>query len=165
MTSAATIVREARQRAGLTQTELASAAGVEQSVVSAYETGKREPGFETLRKLVAASGLSLTFDLVERPAVSPLRALVELHRVELVKSLTSLGASNIRLFGSVARGDDGPNSDIDLLVDVADTVGLFELSAMSIEAKRILGVDVDVVPSNSTKPALVESILSDAVAL
>lgn len=163
MTSAATIVRDARRRAGLTQSQLASAAGVEQSVVSAYETGKRDPGFETLRKLVDATGFTLAIDLVERPTMSSLRNKVAVRRDELALALTSLGASNIRLFGSVARGDDRPDSDVDLLVDVADTVGVFALSAMKIEAERILETPVDVVPSNSVKSAFAEAIFAEAV--
>jgi predicted nucleotidyltransferase len=76
-----------------------------------------------------------------------------------------LGATNVRLFGSVARGDDGPNSDVDLLVDLKPNVGLFALGEMSAEAKRILGCSVDIVPANSLKPDLAERVLAEARAL
>lgn len=163
MDSAATIVRGARRRAGLTQTQLAAHAGIEQSVVSAYENGRREPSFETLRKLVGAAGYELNVDLVASPARSRLQVVVARHRVELVRALSRLGASRIRVFGSTARGDDGPGSDIDLLVDVDDSVGLFALAAMNDEAERILGVAVDVVPANSVKPAFADQIFAEAV--
>ena len=150
-------------RAGMTQAQLATHAGVEQSVISAYENGKREPGFETLRKLVGAAGYELALDLVASPPRSPLQRALALHRIELLRTLTGLGASRIRVFGSTARGEDGPGSDIDLLVDVDDSVGLFALTAMNEAAERILRVPVDVVPSNSVKPAFADQIFAEAV--
>ncbi len=50
------VLREARERAGLTQTELAERSGVAQSTISAYESGKRDPGWRLLSKLVQAAG-------------------------------------------------------------------------------------------------------------
>ena len=61
------------------------------------------------------------------------------HRHELKRVLEELGASNIRLFGSVARGDDTSDSDVDLLVDVNEKVGSFALGRTQSEAERILG--------------------------
>ena len=63
---AATVLREARRRAGLTQREMASRAGVRQPVVAAYESGRREPTIPMLRKLLRATGHDL--DLGLRPA-------------------------------------------------------------------------------------------------
>jgi predicted nucleotidyltransferase len=71
----------------------------------------------------------------------------------------------VRLFGSVARGDDGPDSDVDLLVDVAPGVGLFALGRMRSEAERILGISVDIVPANSLKPDVADRVLAEAIAL
>lgn len=62
-TLAAGILRSARQKADMTQRELAVAAGVSQQVVSAYETGRREPTLPTLLRLVRAAGLDLRFHL------------------------------------------------------------------------------------------------------
>ncbi|HUO47158.1 MAG TPA: helix-turn-helix transcriptional regulator [Acidimicrobiia bacterium] len=64
-TLAAGIIRSVRQRADLTQAELAEAAGVTQQVVSAYETGRREPTLPALLRLVRAAGLDLRFRLTE----------------------------------------------------------------------------------------------------
>jgi transcriptional regulator with XRE-family HTH domain len=58
----ASLIKSVRRRAGLTQAELARLAGTSQSVVSAYEHGRRDPGFETLRRLVEAGGQRLRLD-------------------------------------------------------------------------------------------------------
>jgi transcriptional regulator with XRE-family HTH domain len=54
------LLREARERAGLTQQQLAERSGVAQSTISAYESGKREPGVNALRTLLLAAGFDLT---------------------------------------------------------------------------------------------------------
>jgi uncharacterized protein len=167
MVSSADLLRDARTSRGLTQQQLALRAGITQSVVSAYESGRREPSFSTLRRLIGATGLQLEARVVEggsapRPT---LRELVHSRRDELGAALGPLGASRIRLFGSAARGDENEQSNVDLLVDLRAGVGLFALSRMRGEAERILGVDVDVVPEDSLKPDVRESVLSDAVPL
>jgi transcriptional regulator with XRE-family HTH domain len=68
--TASTALHEARQRAGLSQTELARRAAVTQSVISAYESGARQPSLPVLERLVAATGLEL--ELRVRKARSPL---------------------------------------------------------------------------------------------
>ena len=82
-----------------------------------------------------------------------------------MRALRNLGASNVRLFGSVARGNDGRESDIDLLVDVVPSVGLFGLGQMRSEAERILGTAVDIVPANSLKPDVAERVLAEVISL
>lgn len=160
--SAAEILKLARTRSGLTQTQLGEYAGVTQSVVSAYESGKREPSFSTLERLVKATGFDLDIALNAAPSERTLRARVHSHRDELLRVLHELGAVNVRLFGSVARGDDRPGSDVDLLVDLREDVGLFSLARMGGEAERILGMSVDVVPANSLREEIAASVLMDA---
>jgi predicted nucleotidyltransferase len=75
------------------------------------------------------------------------------------------GMSNVRVFGSTARGTDRPDSDIDLLVDIGPKVTLFTLAGLEIELQRILGVDIDLVQADAIKPRLEDKILRDAVAL
>jgi predicted nucleotidyltransferase/DNA-binding XRE family transcriptional regulator len=163
--TAASTIRGARERAGLTQVQLAAKANIAQSVVSAYESSRREPSLETLRRLVSAAGFDLDVVLVPAAPMSSRSRSVEGNRSRLLRSLRSLGATNVRLFGSVARGDDGPESDIDLLVDIAPDIGLFALGRMRSEAERILGSSVDIVPSNSLKPGVAERVLAEAISL
>lgn len=91
-TLAAGILRSARQKAGLTQHDLAEAAGVSQQVISAYETGRREPTLPTLLRLVRATGLDLRFrlepldqhdsDLAEYISTLPPKLRAEMQGVE-----------------------------------------------------------------------------------
>ena len=129
MVTAATFLRDARHRAGLSQLELGRRAGVTQSVVSAYESGARQ------------------------------------HRVELQAVLARYGLSNARLFGSIARGDEGPESDVDLLVDVPPGVGLVALGRCQAELERILGAQVDLVPAGDLKAGVAAEVLAEAVVL
>jgi uncharacterized protein len=163
--TAASTIRGARRRARLTQVQLADRAHIAQSVVSAYESARREPSLETLRKLVSAAGFELDVALVPSPPTSSRSQSVEGNRSRLLRSLHALGATHVRLFGSVARGDDGPQSDIDLLVDIAPDIGLFALGRMRSEAERILGCSVDIVPANSLKPDVAERVLAEAIPL
>lgn len=166
------VLRHARSRAGLSQRALARRAGVTQSVISAYEQGRREPSLATLRRLVGATGMRLQVDVVretdsgvaatERP---PLRAVVEHHRQQVLEVLGHQGIVTARLFGSAARGDDGPDSDVDLLVDLPPGLGLFALARMRRELEELLGVAVDLVPEDGLKPHLRTRVLAEAVDL
>ncbi|MHA7985820.1 helix-turn-helix domain-containing protein [Rathayibacter sp. CAU 1779] len=165
---AAEVLRAARQRSGLTQTELAQFAGVTQSVISAYESGHRDPSLTMLTKLVEAAGWKLEISLGAGTAASrrrPLAEIVHEHRDELIAAFAERGGRNLRLFGSAARGEDGPDSDVDLLVDLDEHVGIFDLAGMSIAAEKILGVAVDVAPANALKPRVAESALAEAIAV
>ncbi len=62
-TLAAGLIRLARSKAGMTQTELASRAGVSQQVVSEYETGRKEPTLPSLRRLANAAGYEISMRL------------------------------------------------------------------------------------------------------
>ncbi len=131
-TTAAALLREARRRAGMSQTELAIRAGVVQSVISAYEAGRREPALSTLAALVDASGYELAISLRRQPRrlrrlSGPIGRRVRRRRRDLVAAAAAHGASNLRVFGSVARGQDKPDSDVDLLADLPPGMGLFGL--------------------------------------
>lgn len=75
------------------------------------------------------------------------------------------GAGNVRVFGSVGRGEQSASSDLDLLVDMAEGRSLFDLIALSNELEESLGVEVDVVTKASLSPYLRDRILDEAVAL
>ncbi|HKH07428.1 MAG TPA: helix-turn-helix domain-containing protein [Agromyces sp.] len=164
MATGAEVLREARERAGLTQQALAQRAGVTQSVISAYESRRREPSFATLSRLVKCAGFTLEPRLEPAPAASALTFVRE-HADELRTALGALGAVDIRVFGSVARGDETESSDVDLLVDLEADAGLFALLRMQSAAEAILGRSVDVAPSSGLKPDVAERVLREAVPL
>ncbi len=96
-----------------------------------------------------------------------LRATIGRHRGELLAVLERYGASNPRVFGSVARGDATALSDIDLIVDL-DTNGgnpLMRVAGIGEELSEILGVGVDVVTDGLLRERVSATVLADAVPL
>ena len=73
--------------------------------------------------------------------------------------------TNLRVFGSVARGEDRPDSDVDLLVDLPPDIGLLGLGRVQAELEAILGTKVDLVPASDLKPAVRARAERDLVAL
>lgn len=92
-------------------------------------------------------------------------AEVTRRRGEILAVLAASGASNARVFGSVARGDAGPTSDLDLLVDLAPHTSLLTLIGLRQDLSDLLGLPVDVVPADALRPDRASSILTDAVSL
>jgi predicted nucleotidyltransferase len=82
-----------------------------------------------------------------------LRVLVESRREQVMAIAARHHASRVRLFGSAARGEDRPDSDIDLLVDFDQESSLFDLMRMSRELEELLGRTVDVVSAGGLKAA------------
>lgn len=166
---AARLLRRARELAGLTQDELASRAGVSQSVISAYETGRREPGMRMLRRLIEASGQELSVDVETTRSLGGADTAVgralRRHRSALRSVVAKYGATNVRLFGSVARGDDGLDSDVDLVVDLPEDTSLLELIALRRELAELLNAPVDVVPARSLRPEVAAAVARDAIRL
>jgi uncharacterized protein len=157
-TSPGSLLRDARRRANLSQTDVARRAGVAQSVVSAYESGRREPALSTLARLISATGYRLEIGISPgedaRPGLpdTPLGRRLRQRRKKVLDTAAKHGASNVRVFGSVARGEDAPQSDIDLLVDLSPGSGLVALGRLEHELTQVLGVPVDVVPADSLRP-------------
>lgn len=87
------------------------------------------------------------------------------HRARVIDLAASFGARNVRVFGSVARGDDRADSDIDLLVDVSPETSLFALAALERALADELDAHVDVVPSHSLRAHLVDRVHSEAAPL
>ena len=167
---AGAILREARKRAGLSQVELAEQAGVTQSVISAYESGHRQPSLPTLATLVEAAGFDLEVSVRQQPEklarlTGPVGRQVRRHRRELVSAAAAHGVTDLRVFGSVARGQDRPDSDLDLLADVPPGIGLFGLGRVAQELEAIVGSHVDLVPASDLKPDVRRRAERDLVAL
>ncbi|MGH2581265.1 MAG: nucleotidyltransferase family protein [Anaerolineales bacterium] len=72
------------------------------------------------------------------------------------------GVYNIRVFGSAVTGDAKPESDIDLLVDLAEGQSLFDLGAFLVEVEQILGVPVDVVTEKGLHWYIRDRVLEEA---
>lgn len=96
---------------------------------------------------------------------SPNGHLLAQHRDEVLAIANDYGVTNIRVFGSTARGDDEPGSDIDLLVDIPSTMGLFDLERFQIKLSDQLGVCVDITPASMLKPRVKKRVCLDVVPL
>lgn len=168
--TAGSVLRDARRRAGLSQVELAGRAGVTQSVISAYESGHRQPSLPTLATLVEAAGFDLEVSVRRQPGrlarlTGPVGRNVRQRRRELVAAAAAHGVANLRVFGSVARGQDHPDSDVDLLADLPRGMGLLGLGRVAEELEAIVGAPVDLVPAADLKPDVRQRAERDLVAL
>ena len=90
---------------------------------------------------------------------------VKAKRQEILTIAARHGARNVRLFGSVARGEAEERSDVDLLVDMEPSWSLLDHAALSIELNRLLNCKVDVISERGLKPRIRERVLKEAVAL
>ena len=168
--TAGALLRQARKRAGLSQAELASRAGVTQSVISAYESGHRQPSIPALARLIEAAGSELTLGLRRQPGrlrrlSGPVGHRVRRHRRDLIAAAAAHGVQNLRVFGSVARGEDHPGSDVDLLADLPPGLSLIGLGRLEADLEAILGTRVDLIPATDLKPGVRERVEQDLVAL
>jgi hypothetical protein len=78
--------------------------------------------------------------------------------------LQTSGVKSLAIFGSVARGDDTPGSDVDVLVELSRPMGLFGLSDLRQRLKEILEVDhLDLITRDGIHPAIKDIILSEAI--
>ena len=83
-------------------------------------------------------------------------------RQEILRIAARHGAHNIRLFGSAARGEDRPDSDLDLLVEMESGRSLLDLVALGQDLEELLQRKVDVLTDTSVHPAIRPHILADA---
>lgn len=125
-------------RAGLTQREIAQAVGRSQPEVS---------------RLLRFHG------------TGPVGKRLSQKRTEVLALAKAAGVQNLRVFGSVSRGTDRADSDVDLLVDIPHTIGLFGIARLEQELGAVLGTEVDVVPAGSLRAHLRDDVLQEAVPL
>ncbi|MES2093061.1 MAG: nucleotidyltransferase domain-containing protein [Actinomycetota bacterium] len=142
----------ARQRAGLTQAQLAARSGIHQPSISSYESGATVPRPETLARLHLA--------LHPRPSL-----LIDRYREEMWAIARANRATSVRMFGSIARGDDRPDSDIDLLVGFDEGASLFDLAGLGQELETLLGRRVDIVSETGGDDDFLTRIRQESIPL
>jgi len=86
-------------------------------------------------------------------------------REEMLKIATKHGARNVRVFGSVARGEADEQSDVDFLVDMEPGRTLLDMGGLLMDLRELLGYEVDVVTERRLKPRIRACVLQEAVAL
>lgn len=85
------------------------------------------------------------------------------HREAIREIVAQHHARNVRVFGSVVHGDDGPDSDLDLLIDPTPDTTLLDIGAIRHKLRTLLGVPVDVLTPKALPPGFREVVLSEAV--
>jgi len=85
------------------------------------------------------------------------------RKEQILALATKYGASNVRVFGSVAQGTADENSDVDFLVNLAPGRSLFDLGGLLYELQKLLGRNVDVVTPAGLRPRIRDRVLREAV--
>ena len=88
--------------------------------------------------------------------------LLKTRRKEILEIAARNGAVNVRVFGSVARGEDRPDSDIDFLVNLESGRSLLDLARLLRELNTLLGYPVDVITEAGLRPRIKPQVLRDA---
>jgi len=86
-------------------------------------------------------------------------------REAIIRIAARHGATRVRLIGSVARGEERPDSDVDLLVTWSEGASLLDQAALMLEFENLLGRKVDIASDGWVKPSIRESVYRDAIAL
>jgi uncharacterized protein len=87
------------------------------------------------------------------------------RRPEIMAHATEHGARNVRVFGSIARGEAGASSDVDLLVEMEPGRNLLDLSGLWQDLEDLLGTHVDVLTDGGVSPHMRDRIFAEAVPL
>lgn len=150
-------------------------AGTSQSALARYENGASQPTLPTLERILTACGRQLKIeaahaDAFARPSsvrgmLGPHAALLRQNRTRLLEAAERHGASQLRAFGSIAKGEATPESDIDLLVDLKPGRTLVDLLAFRQEAEVVLDLPVDVATPDMLKDEHRDHVLAEALPL
>ncbi len=91
--------------------------------------------------------------------------ILKRRREEILRIAAKHGAHNVRVFGSVARGEAGPDSDVDFLVEMEKGRSLFDLGGLLMDLQELLGRPIDVVTEKGLRDRIRPRVLRDAVSL
>mgnify|MGYP000344216532 CR=1 FL=1 len=90
---------------------------------------------------------------------------LQTHREQIREIVLAHRASNARVFGSVLRGEDTVDSDLDLLIDPTSETSLMDIGAIRHELKALLGVNVDILTPNALPDSFRDQVLKDSVSV
>lgn len=124
---------------------------------------QREELYGWARNFAAERGLSDVDVLKKVTTRRQVEKLVKERRDVIRQLAAQYGAHNVRIFGSVARGEADASSDIDFLVDLEPERSLLDLGGLLMELEQLLGVSVDVVTAQGLRPHIRERVLQEAV--
>lgn len=153
--SLAEVARDADHRMAQARMDLvravrqAAAAGMTQKEIAA-QIGRSQP--EVSR-------------LLHFHGTSPLGRRLRKHAAEVKRLVAEAGGGNVRVFGSVASGEDREDSDVDLLFTMGRPLSLMRLGALEQEVSRAVGCRVDIVPDTALRSEFRDEIAAEAVAL
>ncbi len=131
------------------------------AVRSAYRAGMSQ---RAIAQVVGRSQPEVS-RIIHFHGTSPHGRVLRERRAELIDYFEEHGVDNVRVFGSVATGQDKPTSDIDLLVTAHKPLGLLAQSRLQAEATQILGAPVDIVFDHAIRPDVRDRIVNEAVLL
>jgi uncharacterized protein len=121
----------------------------------------------TQRQIARAVGRSQpeVSRLLRFQPTSPRGRVLARRRAEVLRAAADAGFRDVRVFGSVVRGQDGPDSDIDFLVTPPPEATLLDFARLERALSELLGNRVQVVPAGQLRPAVRDEVLAEAVPL
>lgn len=97
--------------------------------------------------------------------MTPVQSVLKVHGAAILALADRHGACNVRVFGSVARGDDDGGSDLDFLVDLEPGRGLLDLGGLLMDLRDLLPLPVDLVTPQMLKGRIRDRVLREAIPL
>ena len=96
------------------------------------------------------------------PESGSAQMVLQRMRADILRIASAHGARNVRIFGSVARGEADSRSDVDFLVDMEEGRTLFDMGGLLMDLRELLRREVDVVTEKGLKPRMREKVLREA---
>lgn len=159
-------VAAARRSRGWTQADLARRTGLERTALAKIESGTRAMSAVELTLVARALGTSMEHLASESkaPRNAEIRMLRQ-RRAAIQRIAHRHGATSVRIFGSVARGEASEDSDIDFLIELEPGRSLLDLGGMLHDLEALLGRRVDVVTPGALKARIRDRVLAEAIPL
>ncbi len=151
-------VRTARKERGWSTRVAAQRLGLSVRFLSELERGKATARMDKVQQALEGLGLRLGVASVQGPATS---GLVLAQRRLLRTIATAHGVRSMSLFGSAARGEAGPASDLDFLVELKRERTLLDLLSFQVDLEALFGRNVDVFTAGTLKPRVLATARRD----